>query len=117
MREVVELIPMEQREAFLDAYAPSFDESYDTEYKKGREIEVPCLLHRWFFADLIPSDATAETVVLVIEEWDDEPKPKEKAIDVLCALGPICVPHLKKVIKRTKSPHKSVLVAALKRLE
>jgi len=116
MREVVELIPPKRREAFLDAYAPNFAESYFEEIKNGREYEVPCLLHRWWFVDLIASEDTAETAIETIFDWDDDPKPKQETIDALVSIGPVAIPALKKAAKK-KSRWKSIFTAALARLE
>jgi hypothetical protein len=113
MREVVARIPEKDREAFIEKYVPNAGASTNTEVRKGRDVEVPVLLHRWLFADLVPTESTAKALVDDMEHWDNDAKPVKQALAIIKALGPICAPYLRKAIKKTKSRHKKVLERAL----
>jgi hypothetical protein len=67
----------------------------------------------WHFADLIRTDKMAKAVVDEVASWDSGPKPKQRVLEVIAALGPLCVPHLEKAIAK-KPPQKALLAAGLK---
>jgi hypothetical protein len=113
MRDIVELIPMEDRDAFLEKFSPWFMTSSLLSIDKGKERKVPCLLHGWLYADLCPTDRVARGMVENIARWDRDPKPVAEALAMVTKVGAICVPHLEEAMKTSKS---KVLADALTRL-
>ncbi len=113
IREIFELIPMAERERFLVLYGMYFTAITDEEIVKGRTREVPVLIHAWCVADLVPTEKVAKGLVEDMATWNNYPKPKQAALDIVKKVGPICVPYLETALKTSTSKHKDVLAKAL----
>jgi hypothetical protein len=115
VRDIVEVMTPEQRVVFDKEAGFGFNETTNDDKKNGRAVETPVLMGSWWYADLLPLEETAETVVEAITEWDSEKKPKQQVLDVIQKLGPVCVPYLDKALAtKEKYPHRGVLAAARK---
>lgn len=114
MRDIIELIPANDRDAFLTEFSPWFGTSTLLSIEKGKERKVPCLLHGWLYADLCPNERVAKGMVDNVVKWDRDPKPVADAIAMFVKVGPVCIPHLKAAMKTSRSP---VLAKALAALE
>lgn len=105
MREVVGTIAPEDRDAFLEEYAPNASTSFNEEIKNNREYEKPCLLGRWHFADMAPSEATLRCLVADMASWDEEPKPTKEVLAIIETIGPAIAPYLREALDEEEECH------------
>ena len=110
IRDVFEVIPMAEREAFLEKYGMRFDILEEEEIINGRTKETPMLFFAWHVADLVPTQQVLEGLVAVAAAY--ERPPKQAILDVFAHVGPPVAPYLEAALK-DRPRNKSLLAQAL----
>ncbi|MCU0684762.1 MAG: hypothetical protein MUF34_21370, partial [Polyangiaceae bacterium] len=102
MREVVATMSLADRQAFVEGLDHPFSSFYTwhrVERVDGKAKKVPIAAGAWVYADLLPTPANARAVVDTMAAWEPRPQPVERALEVIRALGALCVPPLEDAIK------------------
>jgi hypothetical protein len=105
LREVVETISPDARDAFLADFAPLFVTGRSIVVKNHKEKELPALASGWLYADLCASRRVAKGVADDVGRWDEvkTSRPTKDAIAILeRAKSPLFTPTIAALKKRKK---------------
>lgn len=115
-RDVLELIPMADRDEWIVELAPYFVASFDHPVKNGKELDVPVAIQGWLYADLCPSERALKGMAADLARWHEnsDPKPLDQAVAMLAKIGADKVlPYL----KAEQTPKTKWLAKAIAALE
>lgn len=109
IRAILERMSLAQRARWVRERNLDFETADRIEIVGGKRRKVPYAAGAWIFADLVPTPEMAKGAVAAVAAWYPRSQPVERALEVIRALGPQCIPHLDAAIARTKGRNRDVL--------